>query len=169
MRIWIRVRILSHCRKKISSGLYAMNAAKRTLGTDHLRKLYFSLIHPYISYGNLLWGKSYQKHIRQIETLQKKAIRIITKSSYNEHTSPLYRRMGILKLADIHDLSIYLFMYDFVHYIVPRPLETMFKYKYMDMRQGTVMIWPPHSNSTHGTGKKKYKLPRSVSVDEFGW
>ena len=38
---------IEHCRKKISSGLYAMNAAKRTLGTDHLRILYFSLI-----YGN---------------------------------------------------------------------------------------------------------------------
>ena len=36
--------------------------------------------------------------------------------------------MGILKLADIHDLSIYLFMYDVAHHIVPRPLETMFKY-----------------------------------------
>ena len=60
---------IEHCRKKMSSGLYAMNAAKRTLGTDHLRILYFSLIHPYISYGNVLWGKSYQKHIRKIETL----------------------------------------------------------------------------------------------------
>ena len=30
--------------------------------------------------------------------------------------------MGILKLADIHDLSIYLFTYDFVHHLVPRPL-----------------------------------------------
>ena len=162
---------IEHCRKKISSGLYAMNAAKRTLGTDHLRILYFSLIHPYISYGNVLWGKSYQKHIRKIETLQKKAIRIITKSSYNEHTSPLYRRMGILKLADIHDLSIYLFMYDFVHHIV----STSTTWDHVQISQRSTWTcdkaqwWPPHSNSTHGTGKKKYKLPRSVSVDEFGW
>ena len=76
---------IEHCRKNISSGLYAMNAAKRTLGTDHLRILYFSLIHPYINYGNLLWGMSYQKHIRKIETLQKKAIGIITKSSYHHY------------------------------------------------------------------------------------
>ena len=83
-------------------------------GTDHLRILYFILINPYMSYGNVLWGNSHQMHIRKIETLQKKPMRIITKSSYNEHTSPLYRRIFFsLKLADIHDLSMYLFMHDF--------------------------------------------------------
>ena len=76
--------------------------------------------------------------------------------------------MGILKLADIHDLSIYLFMSDFVHHI-PRPLETMFKYHSEVHGHATRHSDdPPHSNSTHGTGKKQYKLPRSVSVDEFG-
>ena len=52
---------IEHCIKKICSGLYAMNAAKRTRGTDHLRILYFCLIHPYISYGNVLWCKSYKQ------------------------------------------------------------------------------------------------------------
>ena len=117
---------IEHCRKTLSSGLYPMNAAKRTLGTYHFRILYFCLIHPCISYGNVLCGNSFQNHIRKIETLQKKAIRIITRSSYDEYTT--ISAHGYLKLADIHDLSIYLFINNFVHHIVPRPLTTMFKY-----------------------------------------
>ena len=47
--------------------------------------LYKSLIVSYINYRLLLWGVDYHK----LETLQKKALRFVTNSSYVAHTAPL--------------------------------------------------------------------------------
>ena len=69
-----------------------MNIAKNVLCGNHLRILYNSLVHPYLSYGNLLWGNSYKEYINKLEILQKKAIRCMSKAKYNEHSSPLFKR-----------------------------------------------------------------------------
>ena len=44
---------IDHCKKKMSSGIYAMNMAKHILSINHLRTLYYSLVHPYATYGTL--------------------------------------------------------------------------------------------------------------------
>ena len=49
------------CKKRISSGLYALNTAKQFVSEAHLRTLYFSLMHSHITYGILLWGNNIPK------------------------------------------------------------------------------------------------------------
>ena len=105
-----------------------LNATKHYLSSEHLKILYYSLIHLYILYGNILWGNTYKTHIHKLEILQKKAIRIITKSAYNEHTSSLFKMLNILKFGDLHDLQICSFMYDFVNSNLPIPLLYTFEY-----------------------------------------
>ena len=119
---------IDQCRKKLASGIYAINAAKNSLATSHLKILYYSLIHPYLSYGNILWGNTYPTHVKKLAISQKKAIRAMTKSKYNEHTAPLFQDMNILKLQDLHDLQLCVFMYDFVNGNVPGPLKRLFEY-----------------------------------------
>ena len=75
---------INHCKSKVSSGIYAMNIARNVLSGNHLRILYNSLVHPYLSYGNLLWGNSHKKYINKLEILQKKAIRCMSKAKYND-------------------------------------------------------------------------------------
>ena len=45
--------------------------------------------------------------------LQKRVVRVITFSRYDEHTSPLFKVLGLLKLFDIIRISDLLFMHDF--------------------------------------------------------
>ena len=56
-----------------------------------LQTLYNSLIVPYINYGLLLWGV--ESH--RVESLQKKAIRLITNSNYSALTTPLFTELGL--------------------------------------------------------------------------
>ena len=58
--------------------------------------------------------------VRQIEILQKRAIRIINKKSYKSHTEPLFRTEQILKVSDLHKLQACTFVYDFKHSNLPR-------------------------------------------------
>ena len=100
------------CKKRISSGLYALNTAKQFVSEAHLRTLYFSLMHSHITYGILLWGTTYQKYLHPLEILQKKAIRIITRSPYNAHTAELFKRLNILKFHDLlYSMNIWRVLY----------------------------------------------------------
>ena len=117
---------INHCKSKVSSGIHAMNMAKNILSGKHLRIIYNSLVHPYLSYGNLLWGNSYKKYINKLEILQKKAIRCMSKATYNEHSSPLFKRNKITKFKDIHSSQLGQLMYDFVNNNLPPPLMDLY-------------------------------------------
>ena len=84
---------IDHCKKKASSGVYAINMCKHILSEKTLKMLYYSIVHPYIIYGIRLWGNAYQKHIKKLEVVQKKAIRAITGAKYNDASSPLFRHL----------------------------------------------------------------------------
>ena len=64
---------IEHCRKKVSSGIYAMNNVKNIVTCEHLIILYFSLVHPYLLYGISIWGNTYMKYTRKLVILQTKS------------------------------------------------------------------------------------------------
>ena len=52
-----------------------------------LLSLYYSLIYPYLQYCIIVWGSTYSTNLNLIFLLQKRAVRIICKVSYDEHTN----------------------------------------------------------------------------------
>lgn len=90
--------------KKVSRSIGILNRLKRYLPQAVLLTLYNTLILPHFNYGILLWGWKSDGLAR----LQKKAIRVITNSRYNEHTEPLFKKLNLLKVTHIsmlHDLK----------------------------------------------------------------
>ena len=77
---------INHVLKRVSSGSYALHAVKRFLSKDNMKTLYYSLIHSHLSYGTLIWGSAFQYRLRQLEVIQKKAVRNICNAVYNAHT-----------------------------------------------------------------------------------
>ena len=59
-------------RTKLTGGVYAINRLKHIMPYSVLKMLYFTLIHPYLSYGCVLWGDAHTKFLRSSITLQKK-------------------------------------------------------------------------------------------------
>jgi len=115
-----------HCKKKISSGVYAMNTLKQILNTDHLKTLYYSLIHSYLSYGNILWGTARKLHVHKLEILQKRAVRIISKAKYNAHTCPIFKSLHIPQLIDIHNIQLCKMMFQYTNNMLPSPIMQVF-------------------------------------------
>ena len=119
---------IAHCRKKISKGIYALNMSKHVLHQKHMKILYYSLIHPYILYGLRLWGNAIRKHLSKLEIMQKKAIRAIVGARYNAPSSPIFKHLNILKLTDMYEVQLKLFMYGFVNKTIPAPLLNIYEY-----------------------------------------
>ena len=65
-----------------------LNKLKRFLPSYILRTLYFSMVQSRLRYGILAWGFEYQRFVK----LQKRFMRIITLSTYNAHTEPLFKK-----------------------------------------------------------------------------
>ena len=86
---------------KISKSIGIIRKISNYVSTSTLISLYYSLIYPYLTYCNLTWGSTYDSHLIPLITLQKKAIRVINKVNYLEHTSPLFFANKILKLPDL--------------------------------------------------------------------
>ena len=70
-----------------------------------------SLIYSHINYCNLIWGGAETGIIEPLYKLKKKAVRIITKSSYLEHTAPLFKSLALLTVYKVYDLNCTSFIY----------------------------------------------------------
>jgi len=113
-------------RKKLATSVFMMRRLKNIMPTRNMLTLYYSFFYPYLDYGLMLWGGASKTALNKIFVMQKKAIRIITNASYNEHTTPLFSKLHVLKLADIYELQLAKFIFGLYHNTVPRPLCSFF-------------------------------------------
>ena len=81
------------------------------LSQRSLVNLYYSLFYPHLIYANLLWGGTHDTHLHIVELLQKKVVRIVTHSSYLAHTNDLFIKTGILKVKEIHEYLLLIYMF----------------------------------------------------------
>ena len=73
--------------------------------------MYYSLVYPYLSYCSLVWGKAYDTHLKPLEILQKRCIRVINSKPFLEHSEPLFFSNEILKLKDVYRFKLACFMH----------------------------------------------------------
>ncbi len=81
---------------KLSRSLFCIRRAKNILTPTALKTLYFAFIQSHLNYCPIILSSINQQNFNQIKLIQKKAIRIITNSSYTAHTAPLFAQLQIL-------------------------------------------------------------------------
>ena len=88
--------------------------------------VYNSLVLPNLTYCNLIWSNACESRINKIIGLQKKSIRIISKTTYLAHTNPLFKKLGLLKMCDIPCHQILILMYKFSRSLLPENFVNYF-------------------------------------------
>ena len=69
-----------------------------------LRKLFYSMIHCHLLYGIVIWGNTYDNHLKISIIFQNKAVEIVAGKQRQDHVKPFYHRLQILKLKDLYAL-----------------------------------------------------------------
>jgi hypothetical protein len=113
----------AHCSSKantISQTLAALSRLKNLLPQKEMKLIYNSLIESQLNYGILSYGNSSKKARKRLQLIQKRAIRILSKSKYNSHTDPLFKMMHILKIDDIFKLNCCKFYWKKLHNQLPQ-------------------------------------------------
>ena len=87
--------------------------------------LYFTLIHPHLTYCCLVWSCAAKTNLARLNSLQKKAIRLITNSDYLAASKPLFIKLQLLTLEDICISQTLQFLASFKLNLLPYACHTL--------------------------------------------
>ena len=89
--------------------------------------IYHSLFESHLHFGSIIYGASNPRNLSSIETVQRKALRVLTRSKYNAHSDPLFRKHSILKLSDLIQLNQSIFVRQFKNGKLPDSFNDFFQ------------------------------------------
>ena len=89
---------LLNSKLKRTNSLIALS--RHYLPKKLMMEIYYGQFYSHLNYGCQLWGQN-ENAITQTITLQKKAVRLLSFSHFQEHASPLFKNLKLLKLTDI--------------------------------------------------------------------
>ena len=130
---------------KISRSLGTLNKLKRFLPQHILLMLYNTLILPHLQYAILCWGFKSSRLFK----LQKRAMRIITCSKYNAHTDPIFKKLNLLKLSDLYNVSVLKFYHKFKNDKLPLYFKDI------------ISITSQHNYQTRGRSNPNFNYTRT--------
>ena len=81
--------------------------------------IYCSLIYPYISYCCIIWCGTCKTLLNKVILLHKRAVCLITHSAFRSTTAPLFVRLSLLKVSDVHKMQLLQFTYEFKRGMLP--------------------------------------------------
>ena len=107
---------------KVSKLIGILIRARKILPICSLITLYTfcnSLLSPYVTYCINIWGNTYKTHLKRIEILQKKIIRIITFSQHDAHTRSLFKKLRIMTFKYLYTYFSSMYIYKCINKLTP--------------------------------------------------
>ena len=89
--------------------------------------VYHSIFQSAITYGSLSWCFTNKNNINKLCVLQKKCVRIMTFSAFDEHSEPLLSSLNLLKVSDVFMLQLLKFVHQFINHEIPESISDIFK------------------------------------------
>ena len=141
---------ISYISKKVKRSIGILSKLRYFISTKILLSLYYALVEPFLNYCIIAWGGTYRTTLQPLFILQKKALRIITFTSFNEHSSPLFKDLRVVELFDIIALQLAVFMYKFHNKLLPPVFDHYFN-----------PVRNVHSYNTRLSSKMTYAIPKA--------
>ena len=119
---------ITELSKKLSRACGILFKIRNFLPTNLLIDVYNSLFMSYLQYGIVVWGLTFASYIDCIAKVQKKAVRIISHQSYLSHSLPIFKELRLLRVSDIIQLKLLIFVYEAVNNIISSCFHEFFTY-----------------------------------------
>ena len=97
---------IANIETKISRSVGILSKLRFLFPSSTLLLLYFTLIHPHLLYGLPLWGCTFGSYLKKLQSLQNKAIRIISNTSRRSSITKQYHNLGVLKIIDLYTYEV---------------------------------------------------------------
>ena len=118
-----------------------MAKARHVLSIQTVKTIiYNTMVYLHLTYCSVIWTSNYPTRLESIPTIQKKLVRMMTFSSYQEKSKPLFQS---LKILDRYELNKYLIAL-FVHSYFSNNLPKYFNKYFILIKNIIVMILVQH-------------------------
>ena len=111
---------------KIAKNIGILYKIQNKIPKNTLVNLYFTLVHPYYEYCNIVWAADHTSALETLIRSQKKAIRIISHSKRNAHTEEIFKRLKILNIHQLNKFQLACFVYKSVNKLLPPQFNNIF-------------------------------------------
>ena len=74
-------------------------------------QLYYASVHPFLSYGIIIWGATYLTYIKRLKSLENRAIRAVARCHYRDEIKLFYNQFRILQIDDLLKYEIAKFIH----------------------------------------------------------
>ena len=133
--------------KKIKRSIRILSKVRYYVTLKILLQLCYSLKYPFLTYGALLWGNTYTSTLNPLILLQKRVVRIICFAKFDDHSSPLFKSLNLLKFENFIYVTNSLFMYDYYRNVLPHAFTDFF-----------VQVKRKHNYNTRLASKNTYYI-----------
>ena len=111
---------------KISKNVGILYKAKYTINQHGLKSLYYSFLHSYLNYGNIVCASTNKTRLKIIAAKEREAIRVID-DNINENIRQKMRKLKILNVHKLNLFQILNFMYRVKHNAIPSVFHQKFQ------------------------------------------
>ena len=166
----------SHCAQlqpklQRATGMIAKIRHYLKQSPPQLHSIYHSIFSSHMIYGCQTWGLTDNKYTNKIQTLQNRALRLITfadsPTSPYHHMAPIYKVLKLLKFRDFVTLKNLLFVHDYFNNNLPESFAGYFTrrgdmhpHNTRNASQGHLYV--PDTDSVR-YGRKSFKLQAILS------
>ena len=109
-------------KSKVSRSIGVINGLKLVVLLERLKTLYCSLVLPYLSYCNIIWGNTFHTNFDKLVVLQKNVVRIITSHPYRSRTNSVFRDLTFLNIVNLNKYPQCLFMNKYLNGLLPHSM-----------------------------------------------
>ena len=96
---------------KVSKGIGIICKIRYLIPHNILINIYFTLVHPYFQYCNIVWASNSSLSLTKLSKMQKRAMRVITNSKWNAQTASIFNNLRVLALCNINKFQTECFMF----------------------------------------------------------
>ena len=123
---WTWKHHINAISSKISKSIGILYKAREFLTRNNLKQLYFSFIHCYINYANIVWASTHKSKLEGIYRHQKHAARLINFKHHTSHAIPLLRDLNAFSVFQQNIYNVLCFMYKCKNRLCPKILSNIY-------------------------------------------
>ena len=149
----LHLKILNNKINKIRGILYV---TKEFLNRSSKLTIYYALVYPNLTYGNIIWGKAPKSKLNNLIISQKKVVRAIAGVTRGEHTNSLFIELGLLKINEINIFITCTFVFKSINGLI-RPANYFHEnFDHDHNLRRRELLRPPFVSTTQSQSTPKY-------------
>ena len=125
--------------------------------------MYYALFHCHLVYAIEIWSCASWSNINELYLKQKAAIRIISNSTYNAHTQPLFKKLKILPL----NLMVDFFKIKFMQTVIQKTAPISFHDIWQSNREKRLLDNPGYDFSLRDDNDLFVPFARTLICERF--